>query len=481
MTRILFGTALAICLALPLAPARAADSWPAFLNGGSSQTEAEGLPTSWGPDRNIAWRATIPGYGQSSPVIWNGTVFVTSSDGPWQERGMVHAFDLASGARRWTTELPATSKVESYFRNSRAAPTPVVDGDRVVAFFPGGDVTALDHAGKILWKLPLFEALGEPDNERGTAGSLAQSRDLVFLVVDHAGPSHAVAIRKSDGTIAWKAERGEREPSWSSPLVVRQGERELLVISSSGTVDAYDTQSGALAWQAAGFEGNLIPSATAVDGSLFVGSTKGFHGSGADDARIAASNARIDLKAAAKDTPPFEIRWGADRANVYYSSPLAFAGYVYYVNKSGVLYAIDADSGERVFTERLGGPCWATAIGVTDEQGEQRVYFFLKDGESVVLRPGDSYDELSRNRLWDEKQLDAAAELARTQRQANALPPGEAPPKSGAEQQLAGMPEAQLHRIFSYGDPIVYAAAVVDGSLLIRTGQQLHAIRGQLP
>lgn len=472
--------ALASCLVLTLSPAHAEANWPAFLNGGSSQTEATGIPTSWSPDENIAWLATIPGYGQSAPVIWQGTVFVTASDGPWQERGLVHAFDLASGAKRWTTEVRATSKVESYFRNSRAAPTPVVDAERIVAFFPGGDVTAIDHDGKILWSLALFDEIGEPDNERGSAGSLAQSRELVFAVVDHAGPSHAVAIRKSDGTIAWKAGRGEREPSWSSPLVVRQGEQELLVISSSGTVDAYDARSGAPAWQAGGLAGNLIPSATAVDGSIFVGSTKGFHGGGDDD-RIAASNCRIDLKPQGAKAPPFEVRWGAERANAYYASPLAFAGYVYYVNKSGVLHVIDAESGERLFTERLGGPCWATPIGVTDPQGESRVYLFMKDGESVVLRPGDRYDELARNRLWDETELQAAAELASEQRRENKVPAAEAPEKRGPEKMLAGMPEAALHRMFSYGDPIVYAAAVVDRHLVIRTGQQLYCIRGARP
>ncbi len=51
-----------------------------------------------------------------------------------------------------------------------------------------------------------------------------------------------------------------------------------------------------------------------------------------------------------------------------------------------------------------------------------------------------------------------------------AVPAEQAKPKSGPEKMLAGMPEKSLHKMFSYGDPIVYAATVVGGSLLIRTG-----------
>ena len=41
------------------------------------------------------------------------------------------------------------------------------------------------------------------------------------------------------------------------------------------------------------------------------------------------------------------------------------------------------------------------------------------------------------------------------------------------------MPEARLHQIFSYGDPTVYATALVEGCLLVRTGQHLYCVRDQ--
>ena len=456
-------------------PAQA--DWPSFRNGGSGTASVEHAPTRWAPDKNIAWRAEIPGYGQSAPVVWNGTVFLTSSDGPWQERGYVHAFDLKTGEKRWTTGVAATTKVENYFRNSRAAPTSVVDADVVVSFFPGGDVTAMDHDGNKIWSVPLFREHGGAENDRATASSLAQTADVVYVLVDHHGPSWLIALRKADGSVAWKTDRGPRVPSWSSPVIAMHDGREMVIVSSSKTVDAYDAETGELLWRVKDVQGNLIPSASVAGDSIFVGATQPTHGR-YDAETVASSNSRIRLTQKG-GKPSYEIKWGAERATTFYSTPLAFAGYVYYVTKAGVLYCVDAETGKELFRERIGGPVWASAVGVETSSGESLVYFVMKNGETLILRPADTFEVVARNKLWNEELLLTAAEAARKQRAANAVPPEDAPPKKGPEEMFAGMPEAALHKVFSYGDPTAYAAAVVEGALLVRTGQHLYCVASQ--
>ncbi|WP_153557666.1 outer membrane protein assembly factor BamB family protein [Roseimaritima sediminicola] len=447
-------------------------SWTAFRGDGSSTAVAD-LPETWSPEQGIAWRAEIPGYGQSSPVIWGDRVYLTSSDGPWQQDCQVHAFDLHSGRKLWTTQVAATTKFENYFRNSRAAPTCCVDARGVYSFFASGDVTAMDHEGEIRWSTPLIQTYGEVENERGIASSLAQTDDHVFALVDHHGPSYLVAIDKSDGTVAWKADRGQRVPSWSSPVVTRFHGRSLVITSSADTVDAYDAATGEALWQIDALQGNHIPSATVSGTRIYTGSTT-MYGGATDADAVAGSNCCIELTDDGQ--PGYRVRWGADRANSYYSTPLAFAGYVYYVNKAGVLYCVDQDTGERLFAKRIGNPCWASAVGVTDSAGEQRVYFVTKNGFTIVLRPGDQYDQVARNQLYDARAMLAARESAAKQRRANTVPADEAPPKKGPEQVLAGMPERQLHQMFSYGDPLVYGIAVAQDRLLIRTGQHLYCV-----
>ncbi len=54
-------------LAAPLLPR--AKPWTQFLNNGSgSLADGQSLPLNWSDTRNIAWRAPVPGYGQSSVV-----------------------------------------------------------------------------------------------------------------------------------------------------------------------------------------------------------------------------------------------------------------------------------------------------------------------------------------------------------------------------------------------------------------------------
>ncbi len=470
------GCFIAIGLAVwAMSPGYSQSQWPGFRGDGSGITQSD-LPTRWSVDQGIAWSVDLPGYGQSAPVCWHDAIYVTSSDGPFQEQQHVHAFDLPTGKRRWTKTIDASMKVENYFRNSRAAPTCVVDESGVYSFFPSGDVTAMTHAGDVRWTMPLIqqESGGQIDNERGVASSLAQTAAHVFVLVDHHGPSYLVALNKSDGQVAWKADRGDRLPSWSSPVIAHRGHRDLVITSSADTVDAYDAVTGESLWQLDGLQGNHIPSASVVGDRIFVGSTT-MYGGATDENATAGANCCIELTTD-EGKPGYRVRWRAERANSYYSTPLAFAGYVYYVNKVGVLYCIDQDTGQQRFAKRIGNPCWASAVGVTNSAGESLVYFVLKNGFTVVLRPGDQYDQVARNRLWDREAMMEAKAAAEQQRSANLVPADQAKPKTGPEQVFAGMPERQLHQMFSYDDPTVYGVAVAGNRLLIRTGQRLYCV-----
>ena len=449
------------------------DSWPGFRGDGTGVAKAN-VPTQWSPTEGVAWQTSIPGYGQSSPVVWNNKVYVTSSEGPFQEDCQVHAFDLQSGNKLWTSHIEATTKVENYFRNSRAAPTCCVDQNAVYSFFASGDVTAMSHDGKKLWSLPLLKTYGNVDNERGVASSLAQTDDLLFVLIDHHGPSYLVAVEKQSGEVAWKTDRGERVPSWSSPVIAKSGDRNIVVTSSADTVDAYDAKTGESFWQLGGLQGNHIPSATIDGDEIFVGSTT-MYGGATDEEATAGSNCCIKLTNV-DGKAGYKVRWGAERANSYYSTPLAFAGYVYYVNKVGVLFCVDQETGKQVFAKRIGNPCWASAVGVTQPDGEQLVYFVLKNGFTVILKPGDQYNQVARNQLYDADAMMEASRLAAEQRKANAVPPEQAAPKTGPEKVFAGMPENQLHEMFSYGDPMVYGVAVAGDRLLVRTGQHLYCV-----
>ena len=76
--------ALWVLLALPIvfAPMSASTTtgWPAFRgptgNGLSSETN---VPTRWSTTEGVKWAVDVPGRGWSSPIVWNGRVYVTSA------------------------------------------------------------------------------------------------------------------------------------------------------------------------------------------------------------------------------------------------------------------------------------------------------------------------------------------------------------------------------------------------------------------
>ena len=139
---------------------------------------------------------------------------------------------------------------------------------------------------------------------------------------------------------------------------------------------------------------------------------------------------------------------------------------MYYVNKVGLLHCLDEETGEELHVERIGGPCWASAIGA----GEH-VYLFLKKGQVAVIKSGPEFEVVALNRVWSEDEAPAEEPLPRF--------PANMPFSKDKPLDLDSMDEGLLRRIFAYGDPILYGAAAVEGHLLLRTGEALICVRDE--
>ena len=497
-------THLLLCLTAMLGADGNAATWTSFRNGGSSVAKVENLPTTWSPEAGIAWQSELPGYGQSSPVAWHDTAIVTSVDGPMKERCVVTALDVNSGAVRWTQSIKASARAPSNFRVSRAAPTPMVDGRAIYAFFESGDLIALTHDGKIAWNRSLTKEFGPLENHHGLGSSPAQSEGLVYLNVEHEGASYLIAIDKSTGQICWKVERPSGM-SWTSPIVIDSVGPSQVVVSSNGSVDGYDALRGGRLWSLGNVSGNAIPSPTAAGDRVFVGAAVSEFGT---ETNAAQSN--LCLKLGNRDRG-WEIAWRAEKALCDYASPVVHRDCVYYVNKVGALYCLDEITGQRHYVRRIAGPCWATPIAA-----DKYVFFFAKNGVTTVIEAGPEFREVAINRLWDlenpprpleyseyaggvspeRRQSGGMAErlLAGDANGSGTLSPEEVSPRirrdfanvdvnkdgvlDGAEirkmaesfrKRRAGSREANR-------DPIVYGVAAIDGVFVIRTGTRLFCI-----
>jgi outer membrane protein assembly factor BamB len=434
-----------LVLVVASAPCLGGDSWTSLHNGGNTSVVADKLPVEWSPERGVAWSVGLPGYGQSAPVVWGGQVYVTAIDGDNKESCFVQAYDAKTGKRLWEHKFAATVRVRNSYMTSRAAPTPVVDRDGVYALFESGDLVALTHAGKQRWAVTLFDD-GERkfDNAHGYGASPAQTTAAVVVAVDHKGPSYLLALSKETGKPLWKTERKSRS-SWTSPQVARVGGREQVVISSAGTVDGYDAETGKQVWSHQGLSGNNIPSVTVRGDRVYVGAGISQREKDADSA--AASNCCLRITPESKDG--CEVLWKAKNAVCHYVSPLVHCDHAYYVNQAGVLHCLDAQTGKEVYAERTAGPCWAQPIASGDH-----IYLFHKDGTTTVVKTGARFEEVRTNRLWN----------------------GDAPPLPGRsyEYEPQGPKDPRPRKPEAhYQDPIVYGVAAVDGAFFVRVGTAL--------
>ena len=450
-------------------PPAPSDSWPGFRGDGTSTTTAANLPLNWSPTENVAWRAALPGYGQSSPVAWGGRVFVTAIDGPQKETLIVAALDAATGKPAWTKEFAATQKGKNNPMMSRAAPTPVVDAGGVVAFFESGDVLALNHDGAERWRRSLSNDYGAFKNNHGVGCSPAQTGRAVVILIDDLGPSYLVALDKLTGENLWKTERKSRS-SWTSPVVAEFAGRPVVLVSSSGSLDAYDAATGVELATMPGLVGNTIPSPTPAAGGLVVVGA-GENRMKPDPAGSARSNCCVRLTTSSEGKPAFEPVWQSQKTLSHHASPVVYRSHVYFVTKTGVVHCHDLATGWECYAERLDGQCWATPVGAGG-----RVYFFGKDGVTTVLAAGPEFEKLSVNCLWGA--ADAEARTAEAKKQATSTLP-KSPSSDGGKgaKGPGGGPamskdELDAARYSAVGD-VVYGVAAIEGAFFVRTGSEL--------
>ncbi|MBX3441994.1 MAG: PQQ-like beta-propeller repeat protein [Planctomyces sp.] len=350
------------------------DVWPGFRGRGDSVSMSRNLPVSWPArgGRRGGWTVRLPGYGQSSPVVWRDQTYVTAVSGEEKERLHVICVGLDDGARRWECEFPATQRMPDSDSVSRGAPTPVVAAEAVFVMFESGDLFALTHEGDELWRRSLVAEFGEFKGPHGYASSPVLAGGFVVLQVCHSGPSYVLALDPKSGDTAWRTDHPS-QTGWSTPAVVSSDDGELVIVSSAGSVRAYDARDGREQWFVVGLAGNSTASPSVAGDLVLIGASQ-------REAASPANSLGIRLGGAG-DVTESHVVWRSPRASTGYSSPVAAHGLAWFVNKSGVAACVDVATGEVLWTVRLPGECWASPAAFDD-----KVAFFCKGGDVVVYR-----------------------------------------------------------------------------------------------
>ncbi|MBK9385745.1 MAG: PQQ-binding-like beta-propeller repeat protein [Planctomycetes bacterium] len=230
-------------------------AWSRFRgpNGAGSASPAR-LPVHLGDPELKLWRTELPA-GHSSPVLSGEHVFLTAEE---NETLFLYALARTDGRVAWRREVARERRDVVDQRNHPASPTPAVDAQRIVVFFPDVGLLAFDHAGKELWKKPL----GPFRNVYGMGASPILAGELALLACDQNQGSYLLAVDARSGETRWKAERPWARSGHCTPILWRtpQGEEQVL-LPGSFELDAYALASGERRWwvQGLSFEMKSVP------------------------------------------------------------------------------------------------------------------------------------------------------------------------------------------------------------------------------
>ena len=211
----------------------AAEDWSQFRGpNGTGVSATTGLPTEFGPGKNMIWKTALP-PGHSSPVLMANRIFVTAylkveqpakknahaQDSPIAKENyklLVIALDRQTGKILWQREVPRTITGRLQNVNNPAAPSPVTDGANVYVFFQEFGLISYTAAGKERWRRPL----GPFNMFYGFGASPILVDDKVILPVDQDSPSsYLIAVDKNSGRVRWKVDRPAVISGYSTPIV----------------------------------------------------------------------------------------------------------------------------------------------------------------------------------------------------------------------------------------------------------------------
>ena len=202
----------AVFLAAVCAAVAWPQQWPQFRGPNATGVAAADAnpPVEFSPSNKLLWKQPLP-VGHSSPAVAGDRIFLTSFT-PESKKLELICISTKTGAILWRRAAPPTEIEETHVVSNPATATPVVDEDRVYAYFSSYGVMAFDYAGESKWALPL----PMPKTHHGSGASPILAGDLLilnhdamkggYLLASIAAPgrkSGARNIRRNPG--AWKA------------------------------------------------------------------------------------------------------------------------------------------------------------------------------------------------------------------------------------------------------------------------------------
>ena len=336
-----------------------------WRNDGSGKFPKAKPATEWSSSKNIIWKTALPDWSNASPILVGKRLFICSEPDVllclsadkgrilWQQKNSYKKV-LPSMANK---SFPKTHGVDGY-----SSPTPVSDGKYVCAMFGMGILVCYDMNGKLQWAKH-FETPNQNNWGYCTTPLLYDGKLILHL-------KDVIALDLKTGKQIWKTKSGK--PKWGSPIAFKIGNTKA-VVTAAGEI--LDITNGKLIHKT--FNNLTYNAPIANRDTLY------FIQNGGQAYKISKNSAKR----------LWTTKLPKDR---YYSSPVYHAGIIYAVTQNGILSAIDAKSGEVIYSEKLK---IKRTVYPSIALAGNLLFVSSDNGNTAVVKVGRKFKQVSFNSL----------------------------------------------------------------------------------
>lgn len=387
--------------------------------GGKGVVDAQ-LEDDFSIKENLVWKTPIAGGGWSQPVVWNNRIYLTtavaenglkpmnfaSSVRMPQSMGMgakapdfkvewkIICLNETDGKQLWEkTVASGKPKFGVHPSNTFATETPAVDKDGVYAYFgAAGIVVGLDHKGNPKWERKL--GVYKTGNDFGTGSSIVIGKNRVFVQNFSEETADVYCFDTASGSEIWKTSRDTKKTSWSTPVLWKNDKRTELICSGNMSVNSYNPENGEALWTVRKVKAATACSICADDQHIYFGGSDPMS-KGPFFAIEPGGKGDIEPK---RTNQSFEsCKWRQTRAAPGMATPVSNGKYVYIADRS-ILRCLSAETGEKIYEQRLKGlklsVACPTIIGdnlvMVDEEGTVGV---IKVGKEFSMKIAGKLDD----------------------------------------------------------------------------------------
>ncbi|MHC4396190.1 MAG: outer membrane protein assembly factor BamB family protein [Planctomycetota bacterium] len=288
-----------------------------------------------GPE--LLWSVKGLGDGFSTVSIADGFIYTTGLIG---KEGILFAFDL-QGNLRWKEAYGP--EWEKSYHASRCTPT--VDEGNVYVISGMGVVSCFDaRTGEKKWRVDAINKFSGKYPRRGVAES-----PLIYankLICTPGGEKATmVALDKKTGQTVWVSKSIGEPSSYCSPILIKEGEKKLIITMTSNLIIGLDSENGGILWQYdcelyQGKPKDVNPNTPIYsDGCIYV--TSGYGKGG------------VKLKLSEDGSKVLSQEWVNLTLDCHHGGVVLIDGYIYGTNMRGDWVCLKWDNGEVMY--RTGG------------------------------------------------------------------------------------------------------------------------------